>query len=244
MLDYIMAELYKLTHRKDYALGFLGVMFAGIALLFFLLKEMSGDTQNTFDAVTSVLSMFLSMGLYLVAAICDIVFSDQYKYNTLKNEVSYGLPRWRVYLGKLTAAVITAFVSCAIILSFYLVVGRILFPVETPVPELLNELGRALVTALPLWLGGLGFFLMLQFLVKGSTSATVIYFLVLAVLPEALNIMQVFVPKLSKLCQGIQAWLLSSGFHADIPHAWLMGAVWFLASTALGLLVFQKREIA
>ena len=41
--------------------------------------------------------MGMPVGLYLVAVGGDAVFSEQYKYNTLKNEVSYGLTRVQVY---------------------------------------------------------------------------------------------------------------------------------------------------
>lgn len=253
MIDYMMAELYKAARRRGYLFGFFGTVFGGIILLFFLLKEAAGSAVNTFDSVAGVLGMFLSTGLYLVIVICDIVFSDQYKYNTLKNEVSFGLPRARIYLGKLLTAVIASFFACALILIFYLLLGRVLFPEETPVAELLNALGKALAAALPLWLGALGFFLMLQFVTKGSTAASVIYVLVVAVLPNILTMMELFLPKLRPLCEGIQECLLSNGFPnaitgsgaaSDLSRNWLVGTAWFVLSTAAGLTVFQKREIS
>ena len=65
-----------------------------------------------------MLPLTLTVGIYLVPAICDIIFSDQYKLNTLKNEMAYGTPRLRVYFGKLLASVITAVAFSAIFARF------------------------------------------------------------------------------------------------------------------------------
>ena len=140
MIDYLGAELYKLAHRRTYTLGFLAVVFAGIALLFWLLKYAAGSAVNTFDSVGYVLIMLLSMGLFLTPVVCDMVFSDQYKINTLKNEVSFGIPKTRLYLGKLAAAILAAFVFCGIIILGYLFFGRLLFPAETNAVVLLAQL--------------------------------------------------------------------------------------------------------
>lgn len=116
MLKYMNAEFYKVTHRV-YPAGFLGVILGGIALIMVLLRQNAGPGAS-FDFMVGALCMALSVGLYLVVITCDMVFSDQYKYNTLKNEVAYGLPRARIYLGKLAATAIVSVVLCAVILAF------------------------------------------------------------------------------------------------------------------------------
>lgn len=253
MSKYLRAELYKVTHRTTYAGGFLGLMFALEAAMLLLLKFASGSAENTFGDVVFVLPMTLSLGLYMAVVVCDMVFSDQYKHNTLKNEVSYGLPRVRIYLGKLAAAILTAVVSCALIFIFYLALGRLLFPVDSAndmatLGKIFAMLGRSLAAAFPAWLGALGLFQMLLFVMKGATSATVAFVLILT-LDQALYIMRIFLPKLDAVLLTIKGCLLNVPFDTisagrpDIPLAWCIGLGWFLVSTAVGLLVFQKREI-
>lgn len=250
MVKYLNAELYKVTHRRIYTYFSLGIILAGEALLLFLLKFASGDAQNTFEDVVFVLTMLLSVGMYLAIMVCDMVFSDQYKLNTLKNEVSYGLSRLRIYFGKLLAEMVTAVVFCAVIVAFFLVAGGVMFPIATSLGELLPALGKALAAALPLWLGGLGFFHMLLFATKGSTMATVIYLLVMGVLDTVLQMMALFIDNFLDIYLAIRQWLPSVLFESfnggtpDIGHCWLVGLVWLAVSAVIGFTSFQKREIS
>ena len=251
MLKYMNAEFYKVCHRK-YPLGFLAVILGGIACMLLLLKYNVGPGAD-FSFLAGALVFVLSTGLYLVVLTCDMVFSDQYKHNTLKNEVSYGIPRWRIYLGKLAAAVITAVVLCVIILAFYLGLCLLLFPLGEGVGETMTALGQALLMSFPLWLGGLGFFLMLLFLMKGSTAASIVYVLLTAVLGGGfLELFSALMPKLAPVFQLIQKCLLTTPFDrliregaaGLIPYAWMLGMSWFILSTLVGLLLFRKREIS
>lgn len=253
MRNYLHAEFYKVTHRTAYTGGFFGVMFALEAAMLLLLKFASGSADNTFGDVVFVLTMTLSLGTWMTLLMCDMVFSDQYKNNTLKNEVSYGLPRARIYLGKLLTAIGLAVAACALIFIFYLALGRLLFPVDgaddmRSLSEIFAMLGRDLATAFPVWLGALGYFQMLLFVMKGSTSATVAFVLTLS-LDQALQIAGLFLPKLAAGFNAVRACLLSAPMGtitSGVPNifmGWIVGMAWLLLSTAVGVAVFQKREI-
>ena len=245
MVKYLDAELYKVRHRA-YLFGFLAVILGGITALFALVK-LEGSLNVVVDDMVNILRMALIAGLYLVVAICDMVFSDQYKFNTLKNEVSYGLPRMRIYFGKLISAAIMCEILCAVIVAYYLLLSLLLFPQGEALSEVLKGAGEQLLQALPLWFGGLGLFQALLFTTKGSTSATVIYFLVVGMLDSVLDLLSLLLPSMTKLCQTLTDWLLQTPFAQgpglDIPHAWLVGMGWLAVSTLVGAFVFQKREI-
>lgn len=251
MVKYMNAELYKVTHRA-YPAGFLAVILGGIALVMALIRQNAGPGAD-FSFFAGVLPLALSTGLYLVVATCDMVFSDQYKYNTLKNEVAYGLPRTRIYLGKLLASAVVSVVLCAVILAGYLLLARLLFPLGAAPVESMADLGRALLVALPLWLGGLGLFHMLLFLMKGSTAASIVYVLIVAVLGgSVLNLFSSFLPRLRPIIEAIEACLLTTPFQRLVSgpaegltaYAWTVGMAWLLGSTIVGLTVFRKREIS
>ena len=245
MVKYLNAELYKVRHRI-YLLGFLAVILGGISALFLLVK-LDGNQNVTVDDMLYILGMALIAGLYVIVAVCDMVFSDQYKFNTLKNEVSYGLPRMRIYFGKLTAAAIMCVILCVVIAAYYLLLSLLLFPQGGDLSEALRGVGEQFFQALPLWLGGLGLYQALLFTMKGSTSATVVYFLVVGMLDSVLKLMGLLLPTMAAMCQELLGCLLQTPFAQlpllDIPHAWLVGLGWLTVSTLVGAFVFQKREI-
>lgn len=262
MVNYFNAECYKALHRK-YLYIFMAVILA-LAGAFMLLLRVEGMAQSQTEdgmlmvqrvAVSdlmNILTMSLSMGLYFLMIAADIVFSDQYKYNTLKNEVSYGLPRVRIYLGKLIASALTAVVLCAVLIGGYLGLGCILFPVGEAFGAGLATLAKWLLVALPLWLGGLGFFTMLQFLLRGSTAATVVYVMVVAFLGSGfMELMEVFLPTLKPVADLVRTISLNTPLallgkqspESVMGYAWTLGMSWLAVSTAIGLAGFRKKEI-
>ena len=260
MVNYLNAELYKVTRRK-YPYAVLAVILGLAAFMMLLLRMESRSPSNGVVTVApqlsvadmlNVLSMVLSMGLYLLVYAADIVFSEQYKHNTLKNEVSYGLPRVRIYLGKLVAAVVTAVALCAALLGGYLLLSFLMFPAGEGLGEALLVLGQALLMALPLWLGGLGLFLMISFFMKSSNAASICYLMLLSVWDGFLELFSEFVPRLKPVLTAIQNCLLITPFRQMsyqpveelIPYAWVLGICWLAASTVIGIIVFQKREVS
>lgn len=248
MVKYLNAEAYKLTHRKTYLFGFFAFILGGIAAFMILCKYNAGSGA-TFNFFMINLPPLFMTGLFLVLMVSDMVFSDQYKFNTLKNEASYGLPRVRIYLGKLLATALASVVICAIIILFYATFAAILFPVEEGMGEVLAHLGQTLALSLPLWLGGLGFGYMLLFVMKGSASATMVYVLVLGVGDTILDLLELIQPKLIEALEAVRSCLLMTPFNqmdvspASLSHAWLVGMSWLIVSTLVGAMVFQKREI-
>lgn len=248
MVKYLNAEIYKLTHRKTYLFGFFAFILGGVTAFMVLCKYNAGNGASLNFFLMNLPPLFMT-GMFLVLMVSDMVFSDQYKFNTLKNEASYGLPRTRIYLGKLIATALAAVVICAIIILFYAVLAAILFPVEDGMGEVLTHLGQTLALSLPLWFGGLGFGYMLLFVMKGSTSATMVYVLVLGMGDTILDLLEMIQPRLSEVLETVRSWLLMTPFNqmdvssAAIGHAWLVGMSWLVVSTLVGVVVFQKREI-
>ena len=115
MGKYLLAEGYKLTRRSYLWLALL-ITGALELLLVVLFAALNGDVTNMTASVgLTVLLYLLPFGYYATAVTGDIVFSEQYKHNTLKNEVAYGLPRLRIYFGKLLASTLLALAACAVL---------------------------------------------------------------------------------------------------------------------------------
>ena len=180
MRNYLSAECFKTFHRKYFyaALGVCLVLEAVLLWGYWLTLNWGNPTVNFSYAATTV-SFLLSVGLYATLITGDVVFSDQYKNDTLKNEVSYGLPRARIYLGKLGVSILVALIAAVVMLAFYVVGCWFLFPHDAQDAQGWSLMGYCLAGALPLWLAAQAVVIACYFLVG---SATVAAFLAVGIL--------------------------------------------------------------
>ena len=257
MVDYIRAEVYKVTHRK-YLWGFLLIVGGLEALLVCMWAWMNGDMTNMSASTGFIMVLYLlTMGYYASAITTDMVFSDQYKFNTLKNEVAYGIPRARIYLGKLAVGCLVSLASCVVILLWYGILCRVLLPGDGAWLEALKCVGFALLAALPVWLGAQALFYMCFFLLKSSTAASLIAVGVVALMGQIIALLALAVsvpsPMAGELLLRLHDILLTTplegildriGDWSVVGWAWAVGIGWFLATTAAGVLTFRKREIS
>ena len=257
MLDYLRAECYKLLHRSYLWITLLVV--GGLELVLVLLWAwLNGDTVNVTASVgfTTVLYL-LSMGYYATVITSDIVFSDQYKSNTLKNEVAYCIPRVRIYLGKLFAGCLLSVAACALLLGWYGLLCVLMLPGDGAAPEALKTLGFALLCAFPVWLGSQALYFSCFFLIRGNTAASILGVCILALLGQMLTFLSLLVslpaPALADLLMAVRNLLLTTplenltdaiGDWSRVAWAWSVGAGWCVGATALGLWGFSRKEIS
>ena len=158
MRNYLAAECFKMFRRKYFYV----TMAIFLALEGILLWGIGGPIpgairRSPFTLTSMIVALLLSFGHVLPPLETgDMVFSDQYKHTTLKNEVSYGIPRVRIYLGKLLVSLLVAFVACAVLVGFYLAGCWLLFPHSGEDGQALAIVGYCLAGALPLWDGSPG----------------------------------------------------------------------------------------
>lgn len=249
MINYMRAEFYKAFHRR-YLYLFLIVMVALEALLVagWCYTNANGNRVD-FTVGASMLVALLSVGLYSVILTGDIVFSDQYKSNTLKNEVSYGIPRAWIYLGKLIVECVVAFILCAAVIIAYLGMCYLFLPHTANDLEVLGTVGACILNALPLWLGGQALINMLFFTLKSSTVGS---FIAVGIFVGAGQIMRLLGALVHPVFKGVYNVLLTMPFDigpemlGNLGNAglmWGVGGGWFLLTTAIGLLVFRRKEI-
>lgn len=163
---YLQAEFYKLFHRNYARLILLAIPLLVVCYLAIMVSVNLRRTYDpwTFHGVMALSSELLPLGFLATLIVCDLVFAGQYRRGTLKNEVSYGIPRSRTYLGKLMAQVVTSVVLCVITVALVVGLSWILFPHEgfplidrVPNDQLtarfLLEFLYELAVAFPLFLG-------------------------------------------------------------------------------------------
>ncbi|MGN8967719.1 ABC transporter permease [Intestinimonas sp. HCP28S3_D6] len=257
MLDYLRAECYKMLHRSYLWIALLIV--GGLELVLVLLWAwLNGDAVNmTASAGFTMVLYLLSAGYYATAITSDIVFSDQYKCNTLKNEVACGLPRSRIYLGKLFASCLLSIGACAVLLGWYALLCALLLPGDGAALEALKVLGFALLCAFPVWLGSQAFYLFCFFSIRGNTAATIVSVCIIALFGQMLTFLSLLVslpaPALADALLAVRGLLLTTPLEnitdaiwdwSRVGWAWAVGAGWCVGTTALGLWCFRRREIS
>ena len=257
MLDYLRAECYKMLRRSYLWMALL--ITGGLELVLVLLWAwLNGDTVNmTASTGFTMVLYLLSLGYYATAITSDIVFSDQYKYNTLKNEVAYGIPRARIYLGKLFAGVLLSIGACALLLGWYALLCALMLPGDGAALEALKVLGFALLCAFPVWVGAQALYLLCFFSIRGNTAATIVSICIIALLGQVLTFLSLLLsmpaPTLADCLLAVHRLLLTSPLEnftaavwdwSRVSWAWLVGAGWCVGTTALGLWRFSRKEIS
>lgn len=248
MLNYMRAEGYKVLRRK-YPYIFLAVMLAlETALALLIVLPDFGNNHVTFGSSIGIIGMLLAIGPYLTLMVSDMVCSDQYKYNTLKNEVSFGLSRSRIYLGKLAVQVILGVSLCVILLGYYIGLCYVLMPHSPADGEMLKDVLRMALQSLPLWLGSLGLGHLMLMLCNSSTAGSFTVAGILAILPQGFHLLGVFVHEGFRVAYSLMLTTHLGDMYTlpafNTPWTILaIGLGWMAVTTMIGLFLFRKKEI-
>ena len=250
MRNYLAAECYKIFRRKYLYITLLVVLaLEGLLIWGYWFTWSHGNTGVDFSGSLMTLFMMVSIGLYAAILTGDMVFSEQYKYNTLKNEVAYGTPRPRIYLGKLLVATLVALMAAVVMVGIYLGFCWILLPHNEADGSALATLGYVLAGALPLWLGAQALTMACYFIIPNNTLAAFVVVALLGVLPPILQLCGFLIhPGFEHVRQLMPAVLLEQlyqrAFQTDyLGLCWIVGLVLTVAATLVGIVTFQKREI-
>lgn len=268
MVNSIRAEIYKLTHRSySYILLLCCAAFALLVggLMCYIKYTAAPDVELVnFPLAINMLCMGMPIGLYLVAVGGDAVFSEQYKYNTLKNEVSYGLPRVRVYLSRLVVTLLLLVVVFIVTIGVYTLASLVLLGIPSDagamasfgkntaqaIQDAFRMLGFYVLASFPLWLGSMSLALALYFLIRSSNLAGLGFLAIMLAVPAILDNLGKYVNpvfyRLYHLTLDYTMVLVTSAQNLDWPligRCWLIGLAWAAISTAVGLFFFSRREI-
>ena len=256
MLNYIRAEFYKVFRRK-YTWITLAIVLALEALLVsgWVFTNFHGNNVDVYVGVTMV-AVMLSMGFCATLITGDMVFAGQYKNSTLKNEVSFGLSRTRIYLGKLIVQTILSVLYCIVMVAFYVGLCWLTLyhdPVRDGVA--MQIVGYCLAVAFPLWIGVQALTCACMFLVKSELGGAFISVGIFMLLPNIIQLAALFAGAGRPLGDALMAVYSHMptvmadcakelvGDWAYCGKAWIVGAVWFVVFTVIGLCGFRKKEI-
>ena len=252
MLNYISAEWYKLRHTKGIFIAF-GVLL--VLISFFFIPAL-WIQRPTFGVYAGAYIVTLVLGFFLAPVFAVRAFDDQYGRGTMKNEVVFGIPRRRIYLGKLAFGALTGTGVAFLVLGFYLLLCILSGGLAEENALLCIDLCiQATLLVLPLWLASLSLAFCLQAVVKSSGGAVAINYLFL-IFGTPIALMGYDEPTASHLLNFFTRWFFVAPFRnlydgldlgwnglSGMTYSWLVGLGWVLVTTLMGLAVFSRREI-
>ena len=253
MLNYLSAELWRMARRRAACAGW---------GLYLLLTFLTGLTFRGNPALECILAFqnFMVMGLYVAMPLAGWAGGGLDRAGGLTNEVSFGLPRARIYLGKLSAALLAGTVL------FLLTTAAFFLGALSPSAVLgLSGEDRALagmellvsmLHSLPRYVGAVSLAYFLLFTIYPAGVGTVLYYLYIVLGELTLASIRVMGmgavgDLMNRLTETVRPFLLSNGYFVfsygstppTIENSWLTGALWLLLTTVPGLLLFRRREI-
>ncbi|MGG7142406.1 ABC transporter permease [Clostridium nigeriense] len=151
MINYIRSEIYRNLRNKGSYLFILGsmalVVFLNIVLWIFAKNDTSFPYATTKYAFSS-LYCSLQLIMIMCVLIVSIIFSQEYKNQTLKNTVSFGISRSSIYFVKFIISIIFSFIAAICVIATFIISAYILL--ENSGIEYLATLINSIVAGIPL----------------------------------------------------------------------------------------------
>ena len=250
MLNYIKAELWKVSRRQ--------VFYILLALLVLCTAVFTGTSSlKGFPSLAAAVSNTMITGFLAAPLLVQLV--DGGGADTLKNELSFGLTRGRIYWGKLCASLLLGAGFCLLLVGGSLLAGWLLLPHgEAGEAEwALSVVGFCLLGALPVWCGLFAMCHTLALLVRSTAAWVAGYYLtffigqpvlvLLAMLffniyeatPAFTLLTAVLMPYSLLMPAVLEDWL--TGQYQ--LWCWGVGLGWLAAAAALGLLLLARRDV-
>lgn len=253
MLNYLSAELWRMTRRRTVCIGW------GIYLLLVFLVSLTIRGNTPWECLT-VFQNFMVVGLYVSFPLASWAGGGFDRAGGLVNEVAVGLPRTRIYLGKLSAALLLGMLLFLLSTAVYFMGALSPSAVLALTGEDQQMVGAGLMQSvlisLPRYVGAVSLAYFLDFTIRPGGVGTVLYYLYITMGELTLAAVRVMGmgavgSVINRLTDLVRPFLLSNAYFVygsgdmspTLGNSWLTGALWFGLTTGLGLLLFRQREI-
>ncbi len=260
MLNYLSAEFYKLRFHKGLYVG-TGLLLL-LELFVFLPGIMIREQGREYiaqDVLLAFLLIAMSAGIFIAPIFAAMVFDNQSGNGTLKNEIVFGVPRSRIYIGKLVAGALAGTVIAILAVSFFLLLTYFLGGPPKVQGLLIRDFMEGLVSQWLVWLAAYAFAFMVMFLVGSTSSAMVLIYMVTMVSPvmssaiwnSDLHFVWQMIASISFTApltlvgasengQGVLLPLLGGN---TLLYALAVCLIWWGLSSVGGILILRHREI-
>lgn len=192
MRNYLKAELFRNFHRMylwGYIICFIGLGF--LACLSARYFNYHNDAQITVEVIIGMGVSMIPGYTYLMMLFNDISLGEEIKNNTIKNIVSSGMSREKIYLCKFVEAFILMAFCTLIIFLVNVLMAVLLLDVQSNA-NFMNALHEGLtrgIVAMFLWSGAIALSLLFFMIFSSGTLAIGMYIVVMTLMKPLLNLL-------------------------------------------------------
>lgn len=258
MIASLKAEWYKTTHRA-YPFIFLSLCM-GCAIIIVLVTKLVLPMMERFNMGYDA-GQVLEMGFfaasnivwYLLIITEDIAFTSEHKFRTMKNVITRGQNRTKLYLSRLIMAFMVLILGAVVVTLVYMLSVRIFYGAD---PSLTLEgyfsLAKQMLCGLFLWMGGQSLIHMMAFLISNEMLWGCGYLAIFSFLPNGVWILksvfenQKIIDLFNDSLLTTQMTNLANDGAQDgemMLKCFLMGMAYMIVTTLIGVLIFRKKEV-
>ena len=242
MLKLIKADLYKSFHRM-YLYIFTCVMCAFAILYNVIVASANAPLEAAFGSVV----IFLAFPLFLVVMFVDIVTAEENKEHTMKNTISFGISRSKLFIAKNISTVLVAAAVAAVTLAVFFGSGFLLLvPGKGYTPAFMSDLLLRISIALLLYVAAITLGTLLAIVIKRNAMFTFAYFGILVVPSLLLKLLSLVNPIFGNARNALlysQAQILAQATPAEMLMAVWIALAHIVVFVVLGLILFNRQEI-
>ncbi len=258
MSSYIKSEFYRIFHYK-WTYLFIAICSAllvssNVLLAVLRYSDASFSYGNTAFAFANFISNVVFVFI-LCISVASMIFGNEHTNHTMKNSVSYGITRGKIYFSKLIIEIVYALIAFVIITGFFIASAYLLL--EHSHENEIMELLKMFAASLPLLLFALATTNCFIFIIEGTGASIAAITGLLIALPLVSNFLGMKFEIFRRLAKVLPWNMISSigiemkpysivlpwAGNAGYYNCWLAGILQMIIIIIIGYLVFRKREI-
>jgi ABC-2 type transport system permease protein len=189
------------------------------------------------------------MPVYIVAGFIDMVTAEENKNQTLRNAITFGIPRQKLILSKLIVTVILSFISALIILGLFYGSAAALFGIDQGTGAVFSKVLPRLLTAIPLWIGAISIGTFLTIAIKNNSLFAFAYVGIFFFTSKVISLLSYIVSdKFAKLNDYLITTRLvtlnsPSLTSKELWTSALVGLCYTVAFIIISMVYFNKKEV-
>jgi len=258
MLSYIQSEIYRIFRNKG---SYLFILISSALLVSAnVILAVVKSAEETFPYATTKYSLGLIYTdfviiLFLCISLASMVFGNEHGNHTMKNSISYGISRGTIYFGKLIVEIIYSIIAFVVICGIHTASAYLLL--EDSGSGHLMLLLKASLAAVPVFLSALGISNCFLFILESTGAAIGAISGILLLLTLAINMLAMKFSFFFEVSRYLPLNLLNNlgydreNFQLIFPfdngngylNYWLIGLAELIVISAIGFIVFRKKEV-
>lgn len=252
MIAYIKDEVLRAVKRKGtygYIAGIVILcLLANLAMLAFRSIYGMNDGSHAYNLILFAEWVFV-IPYYSTILIADIIFGKEYPNPHIKNKITAKLGRTKLYIGKLIAEVILSAILVVIAVVLFFCITLLMSSDGTIGLWTVVDFCEKVLIAVPLWVAGIAIANSMLFLFRDKKVAYGVFFGLVFLLPRLVMFLSS-----ERMQIGLFVWIkkvilitpqfdeLQYFYTLNIPHIIILGVVYTVLFTSLGIIGFRKKE--